>query len=120
MSDEVRGVEQVIEERYAPWLALVRSVNTYAVKLQYTVNIRRDHLPEVVAAALYMRTLTNLQAAIVLTVKGAEVPARILCRAALEGLFMLHAIVKSPEVVNVAESKASVKRLAHCARPDLA
>ncbi|MDP1572026.1 MAG: hypothetical protein Q8L86_18675 [Vicinamibacterales bacterium] len=42
MSDETAGVVQAVERGYAPWLALLRSVNARAVEAQYEVNVPRE------------------------------------------------------------------------------
>ncbi|MGH7555357.1 MAG: hypothetical protein ACREMQ_20330, partial [Longimicrobiales bacterium] len=77
LSSETDGVVEAVERRYGPWLAILRSVNGRAVKAQYEVTIPRDYLPALVAATCYMRTLTNIQAAVLLLLRGMDVPARI-------------------------------------------
>lgn len=100
LSDEVDSVVAVVERRYAPWLALLRSVNKRAVEAQYEATIPRKYLPAIVAATCYMRTLTNIQAAVVMLLRGAEAPARVLLRASMESLFKLKAIERDPNIVN--------------------
>jgi hypothetical protein len=100
LSAETAGVVKVVERRYAAWLAIVRSVNTRAVRAQYEVQIGREYPPHLIAAAAYMRTLTNVQAAVLLLVRGLDVPARILLRASLESLFKLKAVERDPNVSN--------------------
>ena len=68
LSDETAGVVEAVEQRYATWLTLFRSVNGRAVKAQDEAQIPRAYLPALVAAACYMRTLTNIQAAVLLIV----------------------------------------------------
>jgi hypothetical protein len=100
LSDETAGVVDAVEQRYAAWLALFRSVNGRAVKAQYEAHIPRAYLPALVAAACYMRTLTTIQGAVLLIMRGMDAPARILLRAAMESLFKLKAIEQDRNVVN--------------------
>ena len=100
LSDETAGVVEAVERRYAPWLATFRSVNERAVKVQYEAKIPREYLPALVAATCYMRTLTNIQAAVLLMVRGMDAPARIMLRASLESLFKLKAVERDRNVVN--------------------
>jgi hypothetical protein len=72
LSDETAGVVDAVEQRYAAWLTLLRSVNGRAVKAQYEAQIPRAYLPALVAAACYMRTLTNIQGAVLLIMRGLE------------------------------------------------
>ena len=92
LSDETAGVVNAVEQRYAAWLTLFRSVNERAVKAQYEAADPRAYLPALVAAACYMRTLTNIQGAVLLIVRGLDAPGRILLRAAMESLFKLKAV----------------------------
>ena len=100
LSDEMSGVVDAVERRYAPWLTIIRSVNARAVKSQYEASVPREYLPALVAATCYLRTLTNTQAAVLLTLRGLDVPARILLRAAMESLFQLKAVERDRNVVN--------------------
>jgi hypothetical protein len=100
LSSEIKGVVEVVTRRYAAWLNLVRSINAHAVKAQYEANVHSRYLPELVAITVYMRTLTNVQAAVLLLLHGMDVPARIVLRAAMESLFKLKAVERDPNVVN--------------------
>src|SRR5713226_382686 len=100
LSDETAGVEQAVEHRYAPWLALFRSVNARAVKAQYEAQVPRDYLPALVAAVCFMRTLTNIEAAVLLVLRGMDPPARIMLRASMESLFKLKAVERDRNVTN--------------------
>jgi hypothetical protein len=100
LSDETARVVQEVERRYEPWLALFRSVNARAIKAQYEAQVPRDYLPALVAAVSYMRTLTNIEAAVVLILRGMDPPGRILLRAALESLFKLKAVERDRNVTN--------------------
>ena len=42
LSDEIAGIMQAIERRYAPWILILRSVNERAVKAQYEAKIPRE------------------------------------------------------------------------------
>jgi hypothetical protein len=100
LSDETAGVVDAVERRYAPWLKIIRSVNARAVKAQYEAHVPREYLPALLAATCYLRTLTNVQAAVLLALRGLDVPARILLRSAMESLFQLKAIERNRNVVN--------------------
>ena len=100
LSDETAGVVEAVEARYAPWTAILRAVNARAVKVQYDVAIPKEYLPALVAAVCYMRTLTNIEAAVLLMMRGMDAPARIMLRASLESLFKLKAVERDRNVVN--------------------
>ena len=100
LSAETAGVVDAVERRYAPWLRILRSVNRRAVKAQHEAEIPTEYLPALVAATCYMRTLMNIQAAVLLILRGMDVPARILLRASMETLFKLNAVVRDRSVVN--------------------
>src|SRR3954447_1614945 len=100
LSDETTDVVQTVELRHKPGLAIVRSVHERAVKAQSETQIPREYLPALVAAVCYMRTLTNIQAAVLLMLRGLDAPARIMLRASLESLFKLKAIEQDRNVVN--------------------
>jgi hypothetical protein len=99
LSDEAARVVDAVERRYAPWLAL-RSANARAVTVQYDAQIPRDYAPALVAAFRYMRTLTNIQAAVLLILRGMDAPARIMLRASMESLLKLTAIERDRNVTN--------------------
>lgn len=100
LSDETAGVIEAVEGRYEPWLVILRSVNRRAVKAQHEAEIPTGYLPALVGAICYMRTLVNIQAAVLLILRGMDVPARIMLRLAMESLFQLKAIEHEPAVVN--------------------
>jgi hypothetical protein len=100
LSDETTGVVEAVDRRYGPWLAIFRSVNERAVKAQYETQIPREYLPALVAAVCYMRTLTNIEAAVLLMLRGMDAAARIMLRASLESLFKLKAVEQDRNVVN--------------------
>lgn len=100
MSDETTGVVDAVEHRYARWLSLFRFVKAGAVKAQYDAKVPGEYLPALVAATCYMRTLTNIQAAVLLILRGMDAPARIMLRASMESLFKLKAIERDRNVVN--------------------
>jgi uncharacterized protein YutE (UPF0331/DUF86 family) len=64
------------------------------------VKVPREYLPALVAATCYMRPLTNVEAAILLLLRGMEAPARIMLRASMESLFKLKAVERDRNVVN--------------------
>jgi len=82
------------------WILILRSVNERAVKAQYEATIPREYLPALVAATCYMRTLTNIQAAALLMLRGLDAPARIRRRGSLELLLKLKAVERDRDVVN--------------------
>jgi hypothetical protein len=74
LSDETAGVIEAVERRYAPWLRIVRGDNARAVQVQYQADVPRDYPPALVAAICYMRTLTNIEGAVLLALRGMDVP----------------------------------------------
>jgi hypothetical protein len=75
-------------------------VNARAVKAQYEAKVPREYLPALMAAVCYMRTLTNIQAAMLLMLRGMDAPARIMLRASMESLFKLKAVERDRNVTN--------------------
>jgi len=62
--------------------------------------VPRDYLPALVAAVCFMWTLTNIEAAVLLVLRGMGPPARIMLRASMESLFKLKAVERDRNVTN--------------------
>jgi len=101
LSQEMVNVVSHIHSKYKPWLNLIQRINKFAVQAQYIISIQRDDTQELLAAVLYMRTLSNIQAGVLLIERGMDVQARIMLRAATESLFSFAAISRSKEFAEV-------------------
>jgi hypothetical protein len=91
LSDEGADTAEMIRRDYMHWLAMIRAINKTAVQLQYTLTVNEQSAREISGAALFVRTLTHAQAAVLLLERGLEAPAKVMVRCAMEGLFNLGA-----------------------------
>jgi hypothetical protein len=91
LSDEGAAVVQIIRGNYRQWLAVIRAINNTAVELQYTLAVHEQSAREISGAALFVRTIIHVQAAVLLLERGLEAPAKVMVRCAMESLFNLGA-----------------------------
>ena len=85
------------EEEYGPWLQVVRRINGQAVRTQHLLAVSPDDVQQVLAASLFARTLSTVQAAVLMIERGMPTQARILLRAAMDSVFNLVAVCLSAE-----------------------
>ena len=83
---------------FAPWFDVAKSFNDLGMRILPAVNADQTSDQQLVAAALYGRTLTSFQAAYILTERGMLADARTIVRAAAETVIVLCAVVKDPAV----------------------
>lgn len=110
LSPELSTVVSVVRERYAPWIQLIDEINVFSVHTQHGIEIHKSCLQQFLVATLFSRTLSNVQGGLLLTERGMDIQARILLRAAMDSLFSLMAIAKSPEVAQEFEAADEVER----------
>jgi hypothetical protein len=84
-------------KRFAPWFNLGDRVNALAMSTLLQLDAHNRVLHELLLASLYLRTLHNYEAAIVLAERGMVTQGRVMGRAMLDSLFPLAAIAKDHE-----------------------
>lgn len=99
LTEPLDALREEIRQKYSDWRNLLVQTNRIAVAAQHSIEIHRDNNVELFAAALYARTLSTVQASILLLEVGLVPQSRTLLRAAMETLFKLAAIAKDSTVV---------------------
>lgn len=92
------AVQDEVRARYGNWRSLLMRVTASAVAAQYELAVHIEDRRELFAAALYARTISSCQGAVVLLEHGMIAQARCVLRSALETLFSLAAIAEKPEL----------------------
>jgi hypothetical protein len=112
------AVRTDIRARYPDFVAVYDEVEAYARGIQHQIEVQRNHLQHLLVASIFVRTLSNTAAAIVVAERGFDVQCRILLRSAMESLFSLVAIAKNPELAEtfVAADERERKRMLHKSR----
>ncbi len=115
LSTDIENTIEYIRAKYSDWLEFLFEVNSFAQRNQYTLEVHPDNPQEIVVATLYSRTLSNVQAATLLCLRGMGVQTRIMLRSALESLFSLVAISLDSRLANdfIAADTLARKRIYH-------
>lgn len=87
-----------IRTDFAPWFDVASAFNNLGMCVLPAVNADQTSNQQLVASALYGRTLTSFQATYILTERGMLADARTVVRAAAETVIVLCAVVKNPTV----------------------
>lgn len=125
LSKSIDEVRSIVHEQYGPWVTLFYATNRSAVQVQHALVIDRGNPVQLYAAALYARTLSSIQGAVIVLEKGMEPQARTLLRMALEAFFALAAIAKQPNIVqrlheaHGAEQRRVAKNMKRWQSPEL-
>lgn len=90
-----------IRKDFAPWFDVAESFNNLGMRVLPAVKADQASNQQLVAAALYGRTLTSFQAAYVLTECGMLADARTVVRAAAETAIVLSVVVKDAAVCDL-------------------
>lgn len=90
-----------IRTDFAPWFDVASAFNNLGMRVLPAVNADQTSNQQLVAAALYGRTLTSFQATYILTERGMLADARTVVRAAAETVIVLCAVVKDPAVCDL-------------------
>ena len=98
LSDEILLLKNKLRKDYTEWFEVLYLINAHCQSLQYKLNIDDQNSQQIVCAVLFSRCLSICQAAIVIAMKGMDVPTRILLRCVLESLFILVASSKSEDI----------------------
>jgi hypothetical protein len=94
LSDEIVDYEKEIFERYKDKLRLSQDVNRIAHQIIYAIQIKNEHLPDLLLATLLTRQATSFQAFLILIQKGLLTQVEILLRNIAENMFIIGAIGK--------------------------
>lgn len=97
LSPEVQRYLNECRVRYAGWFELVRSINRLAQSLLGEVRIDADEPRPSIAGLLFTRVLGHAQGAVLLIERGMPTQGEVLCRASLEALFGLLAVVEKAD-----------------------
>jgi hypothetical protein len=89
LADETGAVMEMVREKYAPWLLEMRALNRLLMRLQFELNGHAKNAQHLACAALFARSLSHAQAAILLLERGMSPSGRAMLRCALEGTFRL-------------------------------
>ncbi|MGO9481020.1 MAG: DUF5677 domain-containing protein [Candidatus Kryptoniota bacterium] len=96
LSTEIGDTIQHISTKYSEWLQFFYEINYFAQHIQYQLEVHIDNPQELVVATLFSRTLANIQAAIILCIRGMDAQTQIMLRCSLECLFSLTATSLNP------------------------
>jgi hypothetical protein len=90
-----------IRRRAPDWFELAEQVNVYSHELLLKCPPNKESAQQVLASLLFNRVLRGFQAVVLLTERGMFTEARVQRRSVLEALFVLGAIWKQPELVQI-------------------
>lgn len=125
LSEPFEDIRNQVREIYPSWHSLLHQINCESVETQHTISIHPENDQEVYAAALFARTISSTQAAVILLEHGLVSQARCVLRSGLETLFALGAISEKPEIVeritewHKYEQQRTVKNMRNWKHPDL-
>jgi hypothetical protein len=100
LSESLDNIRISVRLMYPEYYSLLHKVNRLAVLQQHTISIHPESQAERYAACLFARTLTTVQASVLVLEVGMVPQAQMLLRSALETLFTLGAIAKKPTIVD--------------------
>ena len=101
LSPEVQQYLNECRARYADWFQLVQSINRLAQLLLGEVRIDTDEPRQSIAGLLFARVLCHAQGAVLLIERCMPTQSEVLCRASLEALFGLLAVVEKPDIADL-------------------
>lgn len=106
--DEVRCA---VRGRYTGRRNILMRLNEQCVAVQHEISINKCELRELIGGALFARTLSSSQAAIIMLEHGLLSQAKVVLRSALESLFSLAAITANSRLaLTFAQSADADKR----------
>lgn len=114
LSPEQAETVIIVRQRYQLWRDLVLEVNRIAVRCQHELIVHTENTLEVYGAVLFARTISTVQASVILLEQGLLPQARTVLRSAMESFFALSAIATKPEMVDrlVEAHEAEQRRVA--------
>lgn len=81
------------------WFELCEDINRFSHSTMFTMTIHNKHLPEIIAASLYIRAMSNFQGIILMSERGMINEAKSLLRCLIECEFAIVAIDKDKDIV---------------------
>ncbi len=111
ISSEVRVWIKKFRSEYSEVFNLADETNRFCQKSVFQLDAHSKHLHEILVATLYIRTLSNYQAVILLAERGMMPEARTITRAMLETVFSLCAVAKSEQLATDYVREDQKKRL---------
>lgn len=100
LSDELSEITEPATAQYASKLELASDANRLAHKMIYSVDVKNEHLPDILLATLLTRQTASFQSFYILLRKGLLTQAKILLRNLAETMFIVGAIRKDVEFPN--------------------
>ena len=94
LSPEIEHYLHECRGRYAAWFELIQTINRFGQSLLGEVQINPTNFQQSTAGLLYLRVLCHAQGAVLLIERCMPTQAEVLCRASLEALFGLLAVVE--------------------------
>jgi hypothetical protein len=100
LSPDIEGYVEECQARYKEWFQVVRSINQLSQSILHEVNIDPIDLQQYLAGLLYIRVLSHAQGAVLLIEHCMSTQAEVLCRASLEALFALLAVIEKRDTAH--------------------
>jgi hypothetical protein len=125
LAEPLPDIRAVVRKKYGDWRDLLDRANRLAVANQHSIVVHQNNNVERYAAVLFIRTLTTVQASVLLLEKGLLSQARTLLRSAMETQFSLTAIAKHPNFIDqlidghAAEQKRAAGNIRLWTHPEL-
>lgn len=94
LSPEIQNYLRECRGRYAAWFELIQTINRLGQSLLGEVHINPTNFQQSTAGLLYLRVLCHAQGAVLLIERCMPTQGEVLCRASLEALFGLLAVVE--------------------------
>jgi len=99
LSEHLEPYRQRIRAKHQPHYALVFEINKVCQSVKFQMHVHSRDGQEVLGAALFIKLLADVQAAVLLLERGLPSQARSLLRVAIEALILLGKLSKSYEFV---------------------
>lgn len=99
LSEHIEPFRQQICQNHQPHRALVYAVNRFCQRVKFDMHVHNRDGQEIFCAALFIKLLSDVQAAVLLLERGLSSQARSLMRVGLEALIILGKLAGSYEFV---------------------
>lgn len=99
LSDHIEEYRRHICQKHEPQRALLYEVNRFCQRVKFDVHVHNLDGQEIFSAALFIKILSDVQAAVLLLERGLSSQACSLLRVALEALIVLGKLAKSYDFV---------------------
>ena len=97
--EHIEEYRQHICQNHEPQRALVYEINRFCQRVKFDMHVHNRDGQEIFSAALFIKILSDVQAAVLLLERGLSSQARSLLRVALEALIVLGKLAKSYDFV---------------------